>query len=461
MAKKQLSVNRLRDDPVYFATEFLNLKLHEGQKKILMCKSRFIAARCSRRFGKSFIFSVMAIHACYTNNNYRVILVSKSQRQSLEMFNTIYSILMGSKIASSSITRSTMSVLEFENGSKIESIPGGNPDSLRGLTIDLCLVDEASYVPDSLFTVISPTIMSRKGKIMLISTPNLSSGEFFRACQEDSIYTRFHFTHDDAYFLEDGKKVPFIDPEELEREKWNCGGIESPKYQREFLCVFTDAEGAFFSLDNINNTLKLDLPQIPFALPNHRYVIGADLAIENDYTVIVILDCTDKKNLRVVRYLRFNGKSPSEIIFELHRESQAFKPIKVLIDNAGIGVTLIDYFKSNYPGIKCEGFNFTTTSKVPLMSELKIAMDNRILEIPDDDRIREELVSFCYEENANTKHLKLAGKGAHDDIPIALALAVRASGVFGNSNAPLLIGSDKGILKRDKHPPLAGGHVFL
>lgn len=461
VVKKQLSIVKLREDPIYFATELLNIKLHEGQKRILKAgaNSRFIVVRASRRFGKSFIFSVFAIHASYTNPNYRVVLVSKSQRQSLEMFNTIYGILMGSKI-SSSITRNTLTMLEFANGSKIESLPGGNPDSLRGLTLNLVLCDESAFIPDALFQAVSPTIMSTLGSMILISTPNLSSGEFYRACQEDSIYTRFHLTHDDAYFIgEDGKKIPFIDPEELEREKWNCGGEDSPRYKREILAEFTDSEGGFFDLDAVNDSLKPDLPQIHFAVPGHKYCMGCDLAIKQDYTVLVILDYTDRNNLKVVRYRRFNGKSTDQIMLEVYKEASMFKITNALIDTAGIGVSLLEHLKSNYPGYRWEGFTFTTTSKVPLMSDLNIAMCNRMIEIPDDDIIREELISFYYEENPNTKHIKLGGYGCHDDIPIALALALRASGIFGNRTSPTLIGSDRGFLKPNNE--IGQGHVFL
>jgi hypothetical protein len=101
--------------------------------------------------------------------------------------------------------------------------------------------------------------------------------------------------------------------------------------------------------------------------------------------------------------------------------------------------------KLDYPGYRWEGFNFNTASKVPLMYDLNKAMCSRILEIPDDDIIREELVSFYYEENPNTKHLKLSGVGAHDDYPIALALAIRAANIF-TQRGGLIIGSNKGIL---------------
>jgi phage FluMu gp28-like protein len=437
----RLSIERLRSDPIFFAENILRLKLHLGQKRILECSDRFICVRASRRFGKSFVFAAYAAWAACINSDYRVVCISRSQRQSSEMFKTIYKMIVRSPMQHS-ITRDTATRIEFSNGSIIESLPGGSHDSLRGLTIDLVLIDEAAFVSDDLFTVIYPTILTNKGKIMLISTPNFSTGEFYRACQESSEYAKFHLTHKDAIF-EDG--TPLVDPEELKREAIRCGGEESPKYQREILAEFTQAEGAFFDINAVEAALKLELPQLSFGLPDHKYVIGADLAQKNDYTVFIVLDITDKNHMVIVNTVRFNGKSTDEIMLLLYQEARAFHVQKVVIDEAGIGRSLVEHLKSNFPNVRWEGFNFNTVSKVALMSDLNVAMCNRILSIPDDDDIRDELVSFYYEENPKTKHISMCGNGVHDDYPIAIALAVRASGVFG-VHGGLLIGSDKGLL---------------
>lgn len=438
----KLSTTKLKRDPIYFAENILGLKLHEGQKKILSCRDRFICVRAARRFGKSFVFSAFAAWAACCNPNYRIVCISKSQRQSSEMFQTIYRMISTSPMMDS-ITRSTQTRLEFTNGSVIESLPGASHDSLRGLTINLVLVDEAAFVSDEMFTVIYPTILTTKGTIVLISTPNFSSGEFFRAAtSQDSEYTQFHLTHDDAYF-EDGTRL--VDDEDLLREANRCGGVDSPKYQREFLAQFAQAEGAFFDLDAVDDALKIDAPTFEYGYPENKYAIGADLAQKQDFTVFVVIDYTDKENLKIVKTVRFNGKSTDQIMNELYKLTRAFKANKVLIDEAGIGRSMIEHLKANYPGIRWEGFNFNSKSKIELMNDLNVALCNRILTIPDDDTIRDELVSFYYEENPDTKHVRMGGKGAHDDYPIGIALALKATGIFGQKGG-LMIGSDRGIL---------------
>lgn len=438
----KLSIKRLRSDPVYFAENILSLKLHEGQKKILASPDRFLCVRAARRFGKSFVFSAFAAWSACTNANYRIVCVSKSQRQSSEMFQTIYRMISTSPMADS-ITRSTQTRLEFANGSVIESVPGGSHDSLRGLTINLVLVDEAAFVSDELFVVIYPTILTTKGRVVLISTPNFSSGEFFRAAtSETSEYTKFHLTHKDAVFA-DGTRL--VDDEELLREANRYGGVDSPKYRREFLAEFAQAEGAFFDLEAVEDCLKEDMFQISYGDPDRKYVIGCDLAQKQDFTVIVVLDCTDKNNLTIVNATRFNGKSTDQIMLELYKITRSFNAKRILIDEAGIGRSMIEHLKASFSNIRWEGFNFNSKSKIELMNDLNVALCGRILQIPDDPVIRDELVSFYYEENPQTKHVKMGGKGAHDDYPIAIALALKATNVFG-ARGGLCIGSDKGVL---------------
>ncbi|MFA7030584.1 MAG: terminase family protein, partial [Candidatus Cloacimonadaceae bacterium] len=395
-------------------------------------------------FGKSYVFSVLAAWAACCNSNYRVLCISRSQRQSSEMFHTIQNMILNSPIANC-VTRSTQTMLEFNNSSRIETLPGASYNSIRGVTANLVLIDEASFCLDSLFDVIRPVILTTKGRLILISTPNFSSGEFYRSCQPESEYTKFHFTHADVRF-ENGDFL--VDPEDLAAEAKRFGGVDSPGYRREFLAEFSQAENAFFDLESVNDALK-EYKQIAYGLEDRKYAIGADLAQKQDFTVFAVLDYTDRNNLQIVKTVRFNGKSTDQIMNELYKLTRAFKANNILIDDAGIGRSMIEHLKKEFPSIRWQAFNFNTKSKIELMNDLNVALCNHMLVIPDDDVIRDELVSFYYEENPETKHVKMGGKNCHDDIPIAIALAIRAANIFTKAGG-LTIGSSQGILTGSK-----------
>jgi phage FluMu gp28-like protein len=307
------------------------------------------------------------------------------------------------------------------------------------------VVDESAFVGDSVFETLFPIVLNTKnkeqGRLVLISTPGVMAGEFYRAFQPGSIYTTFHFTHDDAIFPDQSRLLP---QSELDREGQRMG-FDSTFYKREYLCQWNATDNAFFSSTSIEKALNPDIKKVFIGIPGHKYAIGADLAIKNDYTVFIVLDYTDKENLQVVNHVRFHGKTPDQIMLELYKLTAAFNPIRILIDEGNIGAAVVSQLKVRYPGKRWEGFIFTTSSKTPLLTDLEIAMSSGILQIPEDDQIREELISFYYEENPTTGHLKLNGLGAHDDYPIAIALAIRAANIFSKSGG-LTIGSSDGLL---------------
>ena len=421
-------LSRLRVDPNLFAEQVLNIELHNGQRKILECKDRFIAVRAARRFGKSFVFSAYAIWFAATNENKNIVLVSRSQRQSMWLFDQIVRLLTPTYL-NDSITRLTMSELEFSNGSKISSLPGASYDSLRGITIDLALIDEATYVRDELFSVLYPTVITTQGRIVLISTPGLSAGEFYNACtNSDSGYTAFKFTHKDAVFA-DGR--PHVPQEELDRECKRAGGADSPFWKREYLVEFTDADGAFFDIKAVQDSMEKDIDRRIIAEPNHSYVIGVDIGQKNDYTVFAVLDYTNPEDCKLVDLIRFNGETADTIMHRLHETASKFYAKRVLIDSAGIGQSILEHLQAHYPGIRYEGFNFNRTSKPKVMNNFNILLVRRHIQLLQDKDILEEMASFFYKENPETKHISMSGaNGVHDDIPIAIALAVEASGVI-------------------------------
>ena len=421
----ELDIQQLRDDANYFVENILKIELHEGQKELLKCNDKRISILCSRRWGKSTVSSAKACHVAATKPNSHILCLSRSQRQSSELFKKIASMVNGCELKHS-IIRQTQTEMEFSNGSIIKSLPA-NEDSLRGLDATFVIFDESSWIPESLFTVVFPMLLTSKGSAILISTPGVASGTFFDSCQPNSEFTNFTFTHTSAIFS-DGTYL--VDPDELIKERERMGGENSAAYRAEFLCQFVTPEGAWFDTDSLNESFNKNPDEIKFGLHNHKYVIGSDLGQISDFTTIVVLDYTNAENLEVVRAIKFNGLSTDEILVKLYKEVIAFNAERVLIDRAGIGLTMLEMAKSRWGAIRWEPFVFTKESKIRIMTNLSVALDRRQLALPDNEDFRNEMINFFYKENHETGHIKLSGRAAHDDWVCGLAIAVEATGLF-------------------------------
>jgi hypothetical protein len=325
-----------------------------------------------------------------------------------------------------------MTEIVLSNGSQVQSLPGSSPNTLRGITADLIMVDEAAFVDEEIFTEIYPIILSTKGSMILISTPAFEAGEFYRACLLAKEYTSFHFTHADAVWS-DG--TPFIDPDELQREIERCGGESSAEYRREYLAEFGNADGVFFDMQAVRDAMAADTEgtaeAVYFAEDGHKYVTGVDIGQINDYTVIATMDITDPNVFWVKEIVRFKEESVDAIILKINDAASRFNSQKVLIDEGNIGRSIIEHLRIRFPGKPFIGFNFNVSTKPRVMMNLNILLNRRQLFLPNDIEIQKELMSFKYSTNPKTKSISMGGaNGAHDDIPIALALCVEAADVF-------------------------------
>lgn len=131
----------------------------------------------------------------------------------------------------------------FKNGSEIKLVGlDKQPNSLRGNTIDMIIIDEAGFVSnlDYIYTsVIIPATMHRPNcKILMISTPpSTPAHDFIDYIQKAEL--------EGGYVKADIYTNPRIDQGTINRLMEESGGEQSTTWQREYLCrVITDANSA-------------------------------------------------------------------------------------------------------------------------------------------------------------------------------------------------------------------------
>ncbi len=141
--------------------ETLGLMPDPWQRCALRSQSQRLQLLCSRQSGKSTVSACIALHtACYQPDSL-VLLVSRSERQSGELFLKVSEAYQATRPVEA--VRELAFSMELANGSRILALPG-NPANLRGFSkVRLIVIDEAALVLDPLFTAVLPMLAVSRG----------------------------------------------------------------------------------------------------------------------------------------------------------------------------------------------------------------------------------------------------------------------------------------------------------
>src|SRR5713101_379271 len=222
------------------------------QVALLLDPSQFIVARWSRQSGKSLCLTLICLHVALSGSNRRIAILAPSLRQSRAMIRRASSFLP--KLPKNALEgRALKTKLEFSNGSMIEAFPN-SPETVRGLTLHLLIVDEANYIEDdrALYDAIVYALATTNGRFIATSTPGSRDSLFYEMCMDDDLYgdfSRHHVSFHDA--LEPGGPLKRGILEKLERQM-----REDPwRWQREMLAEFSEDEEAWFSYRLIDSAV--------------------------------------------------------------------------------------------------------------------------------------------------------------------------------------------------------------
>jgi Terminase large subunit, T4likevirus-type, N-terminal len=209
------------------------------QRRALRSQSQRLQLLCSRQSGKSTVTACIALHtACYQSDSL-VLLVSRSERQSGELFLKVSDAYKATRPIEP--VRELAFSLELANGSRILALPGDAANLRCYSGVRLVVVDEAALVLDPLFTAVLPMLAVSRGRLIMLSTPYGRRGFFFERWETaepgwERITAR-------------ATECPRIDPEFLSEQRRVMG----PRlFGQEFECDFVEAIDQVFSSESID-----------------------------------------------------------------------------------------------------------------------------------------------------------------------------------------------------------------
>ncbi|MEI7827683.1 MAG: phage terminase large subunit [Euryarchaeota archaeon] len=218
----------------------LGIEPDPWQSEVLRSDSKRIILNCARQTGKSSIVAILALHHALYIDKSMVIIISHTLQQAAETFRKCHDYFRQIAQPVLSITQSAQR-LELKNGSRIITLTGQRPDSIRGFSnVSLLIIDEAAQVSDEAYSVVCPMLAVSGGRIILLSTPHGKQGFFFEAWENEDEWLKIAVNAD---------QCPRITPEFLAEERRKHSAWV---FQQEYFCEFHDTITSVFSRDVID-----------------------------------------------------------------------------------------------------------------------------------------------------------------------------------------------------------------
>lgn len=375
---------------------------------------------CSRQIGKSLTLAYIAVEKAWTNPNSKIVLISSGERAALEILDKVKRIAkIFQNCFSDTVANFTSEILTMEvrisNGSRIITLPSGDPEKVRGYSPLLTVCDEFSTLEhqDAFYRAIFPSITSPFGppKSLIISgTPIGRSNTFWRLWEEQNDYKKYSLNIYEA--KSQGLNV------DIDTLKKNM--IDEESFAQEFLCQPLDSNVALFSYELLNSVTYTELPKVVA-----RYM-GIDIGRTHDKTAITILaECADGKRY-VEKVIALSNLEFKQQFEQINTLIKTFKPRKVSIDRTGIGMQLAEDL-ARVHGALIDGLAFTAQSKLEIFNNLKKAFSQSDCLMPDDTDLIKDLNKIKRVVTQNgISYTADSDDTGHADKATSVALANRA-----------------------------------
>ena len=217
----------------------LNVKLHAKQLEVFNAPHRFKVVAAGRRFGKSRLAAWVLLIKALQSTEKDVFYIAPTFQQAKDIMWAMLKEL-GHEVITS--VHENTGVLTLVNNRKIYLKGSDRPDTMRGVGLAYCVIDEyADMKPFVWEQILRPALSDVKGGAMFIGTPK-GRNHFYDLYQmaesgEDPEWTAFHFVSFDN---------PFLDPAEIEAARKT---MSSFAFRQEFMASFEAAGSEIFKED--------------------------------------------------------------------------------------------------------------------------------------------------------------------------------------------------------------------
>ena len=388
----------------------LNFALLGWQQKVIADKTRFKVVVAGRRCGKSRLAAVtLIIEALQCPQGSGVMYVAPTQGQARVIIWNVLMEIGRDVIASAHVNNSEITLV---NGAVIYIRGADRPDTLRGVSLSYCVLDEyADMKPSAWEQVIRASLADKRGRAMFIGTPKGRNHfyDIYKMGEDDS-------KHEWASWSFTTADNELIHPDEIAEAKRT---MSSFAFKQEFMASFDNSGTDLFK----EEWIKYGKEPV-----GGLYFMAVDLAgfeavatqagnskSRLDQTAISIVKVTDEGKwfVKKIEYGRWDVRETAVRILKNIRE---YRPIATGIEKGSLMNAVMPYLSdlmrkhNTFSHIQhLTHGNRTKYDRIIWALQGMFEHGRVILNIEEDwDTFKDQLLMF-------------PSKGVHDDLPDSLA----------------------------------------
>lgn len=237
------------------------MRADRWQSRLLRRRPHRALVTTSRQAGKSSAAAAMALDRARSRDLAEIVAVSPTQRQSGLLIRKVRRFALAMK---EPLDRDSALSLQLANGSVIYALPG-HPDTVRGYSPDLLIIDEAAYTTESLYTACLPMLAATGGDLVAISTPNGQRGWYWAEWSGQGApgWVRVEVPY---------QEITRISPEFIIGQR---ASMSKERFATEYECQFVSSTYGLFNASDLAAALRTEPAAAPGggALPDPREII--------------------------------------------------------------------------------------------------------------------------------------------------------------------------------------------
>ena len=414
--------------------QLINYKPYPYQKAIHECWSLYRTAIIGRQSGKSQAAAAEASFELLTNMGSVGWVVAPTYEQAGVVFERVAEFV---KVADRKLpgkrnmrvsNRMMRIVIDhydakgaYVGTTKFQGKSAENEDNLRGHSLDYIILDEAAMIDEQVWTAaLAPTLTTTNGWVLIITTPKGYNWvyEFYRLGQEAGGDPHAMYA---SWQLPTWEANPTVPSTFFEQQK---ALLPERIYLQEYGAQFLSDSGSVFQR-------LTECPKVPIVKrdadsitmeefnPMHKYIIGADFARLDDFSVFTVVNATKKRVAKVVRMNTVSWERQLERLKRLHEE---YRNAVVAADDQGVGDVLVEQLAAM--GLPLEPVGWRSPSaKEAVVNKLALSIEHKRISLPDDSEYLKEFEHYVYEKTPSGQlKMQAAGRGK-DDRVASLAMA--------------------------------------